>query len=291
MSPHVCYYVCAPLPVQSLGTRIIHMKLRPPFGRRIAIGTWCGLMVLLLAVPALATTVVALIDNRHHRAVIAADSLLTFKLAEATTETCKIVARPSCSFAMAGLFYKEDPVFHLQELADQACSQPGDLRKKADAFLEIARDPVMSVAQYLQQNEPDFYRDLTNSNAGELIMVVFVGPELGNPSIYARGYKLEAGRIVAISFDVTKANNGAGYFGGANQQIAAYIKKHPNWDSGDKVKTARKLVQLEITAHPEWVGPPISVLTVNRLDQQHWASPGVCVVPTTAPKKGENTNP
>ncbi len=260
------------------------MKLQHLFRRYIAIRAICAVLVLLFALPAPATTVVALLDRQHHRAVVAADSLLIFKVADRTTQTCKVVTKPGCTFGMAGLFYKEYPAFHLQELADQACSLPGDLKHKADTFLDIAKDPVMAVAQYLQQNEPDFYRDLTNSNAGELIMVVFAGPEVGNASIFARGYKLDAGGISPVSMDVTEDNNGAGFFGGANQQIAAYIKKHPNWDNGDKVKTARKFVQMEIAAHPEWVGPPVSVVTVNRLDEQKWVNPGVCTVPDATQK-------
>jgi hypothetical protein len=257
------------------------MTLSSKFSQSIAIHAVCAIVVLTLAVPVLATTVVALIDRRHHRVVVAADSLLQYKVAGTTTQTCKIISKPGCTFGMAGLFYKEYPVFHLQELAEQACNVPGDLRHKADAFLDVAKDPVADVAQYLRQNEPDFYGELTNSNGGELIMVVFAGPEAGIPSVFARGYKLDAnGGLVPVSLDVDEDNNAAGFFGGVNQQIAAYIKQNPNWDFGDKVKAARKFVQMEIKAHPRWVGPPVSVVSIDRLDQQKWANPGVCTVTT-----------
>jgi hypothetical protein len=248
--------------------------------RKFTIHAACAMVVLTLAVPVLATTVVALIDQRHHRVVVAADSLLLFKVAGTQTQTCKIIAKPGCTFGMAGLFYKEYPVFHLQELAEQACGAPGDLRDKADAFLNVAKDPVADVAQYLRQREPDFYGWLTNSNGGELIMVVFAGTEAGIPSVFARGYKLDAnGGLVPVSLDVSENNNGAGFFGGANGQIASYLKAHPNWQEMDTVKAARQFVQMEVKAHPEWVGPPISVMTINRLDQQKWTNPGVCTVP------------
>ena len=239
----------------------------------------CLVTVLLFSLPVPATTVVALLDRRHHRAVIAADSLLVHTLAQTSTQSCKIVAKPGCTFAMAGLFDKEYPVFHLQELAEQACDLPGDLQHKADGFLEIAKDPVMSVSKYLQQNEPHFYRELTTSNGGELVVVVFAGSEGSSSSIFARGYRLDAGGgITPVSLDVTENNNGEGFFGGANQQIAAYVKAHPKWQSMDKVAAARKFVEMEIAAHPEWVGPPVSVMTINRLDQQKWVNPGVCTV-------------
>jgi hypothetical protein len=246
----------------------------------------CAIMVLTLAAPAPATTVVALIDRWHHRVVVAADSLLLYKVAGTSTQTCKIITKPGCTFGMAGLFYKEYPVFHLQELAEQACAVPGDLHQKADAFLDVSKDPVMDVAKYLQQNEPDFYGELTNSNGGELIMVVFAGPQAGSPAIFARGYKLDTnGDLVPVSLDVNENNNGAGFFGGANQQIAAYLKAHPNWQQMDTVKAARQFVQMEIKARPDWVGPPISVVSINHLDQQKWANAGVCTVAGQTGKK------
>ena len=259
-----------------------------PYRHRVAGFVLCLLAGLLLPLPVPATTVVALIDRHHHRAVVAADSLLVFKLAQTSMQTCKIVTRPGCTFGMAGLLYKEYPVFQLQELASEACSLPGDLRQKADGFLEIAKDPTMAVAQYLQQREPQFYRELAGGNGGELIMVVFAGPEAGSPSIFARGYKLDpSGGLTPISLDVTEDNNGAGFFGGAASEIAAYLKAHPNWQDMDKVKAARKFVQLEIAAHPDWVGPPVSVVTINRLDQQKWVNPGVCKVPAGSRKNKE----
>lgn len=267
------------------------MTPRRHLRRNIAIQALCALLVLLFAVPVLATTVVALIDRHHHRAVIAADSLLIYKVADTSTQTCKIITKPGCTFGMAGLFYKEYPVFHLRELAEQACGLPGDLRHKADGFLDIAKDPVMGVNQYLQQNEPQFYRELTNSNGGEIVIVVFAGPQAGDASIFARGYKLNGnGGIDPVSLDVTEDNNGEGFFGGATGEIAAYIKKHPNWQQGDKIAAARKFVQMEIAGHPEWVGPPVSVVTINQLDQQKWVNPGVCTVPSVT-KKAKKKKP
>jgi hypothetical protein len=287
---HLWYHFCASakLAFQAIRRNAHRMKFLGKFRRSVAL---FAVFFALLSVSAPATTVVALIDQRHHRAVIAADSLLLYKVAGTRTQTCKIIAKPGCTFAMAGLLYKEDPEFHLQELAEQACNQTGELRDKADAFLDIAKDPVMAVAQYLQQNEPDFYGELTNSNGGELIMVVFAGPQTGSPSIFARGYKLEAGAgLVPVSMDVTDDNNGAGFFGGANQQIAAYLKTHPNWQQMDTVKAARQFVQMEISARPDWVGPPVSVVTINRKDQQKWVNAGVCTVPITG-KKGKRKGP
>jgi len=240
---------------------------------------------LLLSSTLSATTLLALIDKKHHRVVLAADSMLNYQVAQTTVQTCKIVARPACVFGMAGLFYKEYPPFKLQELAQQACDLQGDLQHRADAFLEIAREPIVAVGQYLLQNEPRLYADLNNGvNGGELIIVLFVGAQNGQSVILARGYRFDGtGGIKPVSSDVTEDRQGVGFFGGANQAIAAYIKAHKNWQKMDKVAAARKFVQLEIDASPQWVGPPISIVTVNHLDQKKWVDPGVCASPPPAP--------
>ncbi len=247
--------------------------------RCIVIYAQCDFLVLAFSPPALPTTVVALIDKDHHRVVLAADSLLVHQIAGTSTQSCKIVVKPGCTFGLAGLLHKEYPLFDLQELADQACSLSGDLRYRADRFLEIAKDPALTVAQYLRVNERQFYGELTNSNGGEFVIVVFVGMEANVPSIFARGYKLDSnGGINPVSLDITEDKAGVGFFGGASDQIASYIKVHPNWQKMDKVVAAGKFVQMEIAAHPKWVGPPVSVVTINRLDQQEWNNPGLCVV-------------
>jgi hypothetical protein len=244
----------------------------------------CVSLLLLFSGTLQATTLLAIIDKKHHRVVVAGDSLLNYTLAQTSVSTCKVFAKPGCSFGMAGLFAKEYPPFQLKELADQACELPGDLLHRADAFLEIAKEPVTAVAQYIRQNEPKFYSEMMNSSGGELVIVIFVGTQDGHSAIFARGYKLDgAGGITPLSVDVTEDKAGVGYFAGANQAIAAYVKANKKWQKMDKVEAAKKFVQMEIDAHPQWVGPPISILTVNHLDQEKWVSRGVCDLPPAAP--------
>jgi threonine dehydratase len=57
---------------------------------------------LSLPAVAIATSVVALIDNTNHRVVIAADCRVNRQLA--SVSKCKIIAEPGCTVAMAGLY-------------------------------------------------------------------------------------------------------------------------------------------------------------------------------------------
>ncbi len=233
---------------------------------------------LLLSIPTSATTVVALIDKRHHRVVLAADSLVGRYYAKTTGQDCKLIVMPGCAFAMAGFLDKPDPYFHLQDLGEAACQLQGTLKDQADAFLEIAHDPVTSIAQYLHDNESQFYSNTFSKNGGEFSFVVFVGTEHGKPVAYARGFKVAAdGSITTVSNDIT-GTGASGFFAGVTDHIAAYLKATPNWSHLDTVALARKLIGLEIAAHPDGVGPPISILTVDRKGKQKWIDQGVCGV-------------
>ena len=257
----------------------------------MVVHTWCVISVLLFAASASATSVLALIDKKHHRVVLAADSLLVFTRAGKTAEVCKIIAQPGCTFMMAGLFDKEYPVFHLKELAEQACALPGDLAHRADAFLDIAKDPVTEVASYLRQNEPQFYAETVSRNGGEFVIVAFAGTQNGKSVIFARGFKLGSdGSIVPLNRNVTEDNAGIGFFAGSNEHIAAYVTANKKWQKMDRIAAARKFIQLEIDAHPDGVGPPISILTIDHLDRQKWVSPGVCTAPIND-QAGSKTNP
>ncbi len=226
--------------------------------------------------PASATTVVALLDHHHHRIVLADDGMVGQYYAGTTQPTCKLIVMPDCAFAMAGLLAKPQPYFSLQELGASACEVPGSLKEKADAFLNLASDPVNSVAQHLRENEPKFYADTFHRNGGEFVYVVFAGQQDGAPVAYARGFKIAGdGSVIPVSHDIT-ATGAGGFFAGFNDHIAAYLKAHPHWAHKDTVATARHLIELEIAAHPDGVGPPISILTVDRKGRQKWVDAGVC---------------
>lgn len=233
----------------------------------------------LLGLPwasAFATTVVVLLDKHHHRIVLADDGIIGHFPANTTQTACKLIVLPDCAFAMAGFLARQQPYFSLQELGENACAFPGNLKEKADKFLDLAGEPVTSIAQYLRENDPQFYADTFHRNGGEFAYVVFAGAVDGHPVAYARGFKIARdGTVNPVSNDVT-ATGATGFFAGFNDHIAAYLKAHPKWSHKDTIDTTRMLMQLEIAAHPDSVGEPISILTVDRKGKQHWVQAGVC---------------
>lgn len=249
--------------------------------RLVARARFLGTLVALFGTtPAIATSVVALLDRRNHQVVIAADSLERFQGTGKTQKRCKIIMLPRCAFGMAGMYNKPHPHFDLEDLARKACGARGDLRLRADSFLEIAKPPVVSLIQYLRENEPRYYIGSVANGKADFINVLFVGVVDGHLSIFARGFRVgKDGSIKTISDDITEMDpqGGIGFFGGANEAILSYIQSHNEWEQRlSYTQAARIFVKLEIDADAENVGPPIAVLRIDRLGGMHWVRLGVC---------------
>ena len=105
------------------------------------------------------------------------------------------------------------------------------------------------------------------------------------PCEIERDHQLAAGRstrstVYMISVErfesVAPSYARAGYFLGLNGHIRAHVKSHPDWSKEDYVKLAHQFVEMEIEAHPDLAGPPISELEIDENGDVHWLDKGAC---------------
>jgi hypothetical protein len=228
-----------------------------------------------LSLPAMAsaTSVVALIDSTNHRVVIAADCRVNRQLA--SLSQCKIIDKPGCTVAMAGLYEEKTTAFHLRQLAEAACHYPGDLRAKAEAFLRLSRLPYERAIRHIRDADPSDFGRTVENKATE---VIFAGIQNGQIALIVRGLvSNSAGRInVERSESTAPSYARVGYFLGLNGHIRAHVKSHPDWAKGDYVKIAHRFVEMEVEAHPDLAGPPISELEIDKEGHVHWLDKGAC---------------
>jgi hypothetical protein len=228
---------------------------------------------LFLPAMATATSVVALIDNTNHRVVIAADCRVNRQLA--SLSQCKIIDKPGCTVAMAGLYEEKTTAFHLRQLAEAACQYPGDLRAKAEAFLRFSRIPYERAIRHIRDADPSDFGRTVENKATE---VIFAGIQNGQIALIVRGLAVNsAGRVsVERSESTAPSYSRVGYFLGLNGHIRAHVKSHPDWAKGDYVKLAHRFVEMEVEAHPDLAGPPISELEIDEEGHVHWLDKGAC---------------
>jgi len=233
------------------------------------------LMTGIMFLPALAdaTSVVALIDNVNHRVVIATDCRVNRQLA--SLSQCKIIDKPGCTVAMAGLYEEKTTAFHLRQLAEAACQYPGDLRARADAFLRFARIPYERAIRHIRDADPSDFGRTVENKATE---VIFAGIQNGQIALIVRGLVVNsAGRVsVERSESTAPSYSRVVYFLGLNGHIRAHVKSHPDWAKGDYVKLAHRFVEMEVEAHPDLAGPPISELEIDKEGHVHWLDKGAC---------------
>jgi hypothetical protein len=236
-------------------------------------------VVLLFGSPSLfrthlyATSVVALIDRANHRLVIAADCRVSRGMH--AVSACKIIQEPGCTVAMAGLYDEGNSGFHLKEYVRMACREPGDLRAKAEAFVRVARRPYEQAVRRMRESQP---ADFAKTMANKPTEVVFAGIQNGEPGLIVRGLETDAaGKIRIERFESTAPSYARiGYFIGLNGHIRAYIKSHPEWGKEDYAKIAPKFVELEIEAHPDLAGLPVSALQIDNKGDVVWLDKGAC---------------
>jgi hypothetical protein len=176
---------------------------------------------------------------------------------------------------MAGLYEEGNSDFHLREYIRVACREPGDLRAKAEAFVRIARKPYEEAVARIRKGDPS---DFANTIANKPTEAVFAGIQDGEIGLIVRGLVADsAGKIKVERFESTAPHFARiGYFMGLNGHIRSYIKSHPEWAKEDYAELAPRFVELEIEAHPDIAGLPVSALQINNKGDVVWLAKGAC---------------
>jgi hypothetical protein len=108
--------------------------------------------------------------------------------------------------------------------------------------------------------------------------VVFAGIQDGHVALFVRGLVADSGGKVSVErFESTAPLYArTGFFLGLNGHIRAYVNAHPDWEKEDYAKVARQFVEMEVEAHPDLAGLPISELQIDKDGHVHWLDKGAC---------------
>jgi len=236
---------------------------------------------------AFATTALVIVDQKHNQMIVASDSLLVTNLTPngdrfRTSQTCKIFAEPNCIFSVAGYVSDQSVNFDLNRLAIQACQEAGTLTEKANAFDKLAVKSISEYIQHIRETAPQSYEDMKQHGIAN---VIFLGRENAHFAICLRDFTV---RKDAVSLRWTNADDAiAGLTPfvaiGTTDAIRSFRKSHKNWAGRETVSWARFFIQLEIDAHPDEVGLPISILKATPKSgepdelETKWIDTGACL--------------
>jgi hypothetical protein len=157
-------------------------------------------------------------------------------------------------------------------LGESACRSNGDLKERADRFLAMALSKLDEVVKALETTDPDDFRQRYEGKP--VVEVLFAGQQEQRPAVLMRGAILEDGMLKPEAISVPSER--IHVFAGVNGHIRAYLRNHPNWEDEGDISVARRLINLEASAHPDLVGLPISIGTIDSSGSFQWIERGKC---------------
>jgi hypothetical protein len=236
------------------------------------------LLVSLFPAPLAGTTVA--IVRTPDLIVIAADSMAGDGVQKLTV--CKIGTSQSSpiSFAVAGPVRYSRTGFDAVALAQAAVSRAESIQEAATEFGRLAMKPFQTAATSIRTELPQQYDYIRKSP--EPLQVVFAAIENGVPRYVIAYFTLAETPAAVSALAHQRACPGDGCSGARSLTVLGFndAAKREASDPGflaglDPVSAARKLVELEIEDSPDSVGPPVSVLTIDRTGSS-WTSRGSC---------------
>jgi len=232
------------------------------------------LMVWLAqAGPSSGTSVVAVVVP-HERIVLAADGLLgryRGRSRYTPVAACKIFQFDNCSFSAAGNLFYRGTGFRLDVIGREACQTPGSLAAKVYAFESTATPAIRRVLRDAHDNHPHAYRRFLGKVFAE---TVFVGFEDGEPVLMVKSHTVDKDGVLQAR-PIARYTEGTLIFG-SNQAALRFIDENrPLLKKLPAPEIARKLIEVEISENPTKVGPPISILAIDK-NGASWIQRGAC---------------
>lgn len=231
------------------------------------------LSLAAVAPAARATTVVAV--KTPTEIVIGADSKVTDTYGNAfERQACKIVPAGAVVFAYEGMARDRQTGFDVARTARAAL-----LSRRVATAAERVGDMTGALASALfaelprlKRLDPDTYRAKVE---GRVFLKILVAAFEGNrPLLFVRHFRAAPARADIIGVTVTPddcladcVGLGAPYvtkFLGESEAIEGLAEETPGfWDRG-VAEGVRRLVETEIAARAEYVGPPVDILRIDR---------------------------
>jgi len=230
-----------------------------------------GLTAILLTLPASlvrATTIV--VARTANEIVIGADSKVTDTYGhELDSRVCKIRQVGNLFLAFEGLLRDKATGFNVPEIAVRALQLKPDAsaREKVNILTGFLTSELFVELQRVRTNSPDEFH--TKLEGQTFLRIVIAGFEAGRPLVFVRQFRtsfIARGiGVTVIPDDCLSGCEGevVTRFLGETDAIDGLPEDTPGfWKSG-LADGVRRLIEMEIAARSEYVGPPIDLLQIN----------------------------
>lgn len=234
------------------------------------------LLLALATSSARATTIV--VARTPNEIVIGADSKVTDTFGnDLIKHACKIVQVGNLFIAFEGLEVDRKTGFNVPEISTRALNfrASGPLTEKISLLTGFLVSALLIELSHLKTNEPETY--FRKIEGGQLFLrLIVAGFEKGKPLVFVRSFRAlqyNPGQIgVAVIPDDCLDNcEGAVVtrFLGESDAIDGLPEETPDFWKAGLSEGVRRLIETEIAARSEYVGPPIDIVRITR-SGAHW---------------------
>jgi hypothetical protein len=228
-------------------------------------------LVLLMAGQAAATTIVAV--KTPHEIVIGADSKVTDTFGGAlANQACKIVQVGNLFFAYEGMTRNRRTGFDIVKLAAQALAlkPTASLAEKVSILTGFVTSRLFTELPNVKQYDPDTYREKIEGSRTFLTLLI-AGFEGGQPLLFVRGFRAVPLSRQTIGVSVVPDDCLADCRDeivvrslGETAAIDGLPEETPGFWTNGAAEGVRRLIETEIAARSEYVGPPIDILRIDK---------------------------
>lgn len=203
------------------------------------------------------------------RIVVAVDSksIWSDRRGERIEQRCKIRQTDGFWYAVAGFDAETGTRFAVRSIAEQAARFPGAITQKVAEFGRLIETPLRRALENIRATTPPVYEDTISNKGGHALDIVFFGIENGTFFLFVRRFGTRDFRNE--NHDAIFPSSGQ-VFMGEHEAINRFVLANPRWKEMGLVPAALKLLELQIQATPNTVGPPVNILVVDR-NGPRWA--------------------
>lgn len=228
-------------------------------------------LILSLASHAAATTIVAV--KTPGEIVIGADSKVTDTFGKAfANQACKIVQAGNLFYAYEGLARDRRTGFDIVKIVNQSLQlKPGAAAsEKVSILTGFVTSQLFAELLSLKQHDPATYRE--KIEGGQTFLKILVAGFEGNrPLLFVRQFRAVAFGRGIIGVMVVPDDCLADCAGeivirslGETAAIDGLPEETPGFWTKGIVEGVRRLIETEIAARSEYVGPPVDILRIDK---------------------------
>jgi len=231
----------------------------------------CGLIVtvFLSALSCYGTTVIVM--RTADGILVAADAKGTRKGSNPPPQ-CKIQQYGSVFVAIAGVNKIESAGLDTERVVRTAVATPGPLLSKVEAFRTAASKYLFADLETVKKSNPTLYEQAYRGK--RILDVTFASMNGEMPEAVVQTFFVDgAGTLHDLRSALSDHRVLAS---GMTSAIKSYTDQNSEWYSqlGPDV-AIRKMMQLEIAANKDAVGPPVSILKMDAVGAR-WVEQGAC---------------